>query len=128
MIANPNWRTQIKEKESDSTIVEEEAVGPLAWQASFRSGAGMSIAALALASTMENDGNFTRQQYLQTAEDAFAFLQKNNLRMVNDGKENIVDDYTALLAATELYRASQKRSIWLRRSARRADGATDVAG
>lgn len=108
VIANPNWRTQIKEKESDSTIVEEEAVGRLAWQASFRSGAGMSIAALALASTMENDGNFSRKQYLQTAEDAFAFLQKNNAHMVNDGKENIVDDYTALLAATELYRASHK--------------------
>ncbi|PIF20811.1 glycoside hydrolase family 9 protein [Candidatus Pantoea floridensis] len=108
VIANPNWRTQIKEKESDSTIVEEDAVGPLAWQASFRSGAGMSIAALALASTMENDGNFSRKQYLQTAEDAFAFLQKHNVQMVNDGKENIVDDYTALLAATELYRASHK--------------------
>lgn len=120
VIANPNWRTQIKEKESDSTIVEEEAVGPLAWQASFRSGAGMSIAALALASTMENDGNFTRQQYLQTAEDAFAFLQKNNLRMVNDGKENIVDDYTALLAATELYRASQK-AVYLAAAQQRAE-------
>lgn len=108
VIANPNWRTQIKEKESDSTIVEEDAVGPLAWQASFRSGAGMSIAALALASTMENDGNFSRKQYLQTAEDAFTFLQKHNVQMVNDGKENIVDDYTALLAATELYRASHK--------------------
>lgn len=108
VVANPNWRTQIKEKESDSTIVEESAVGRLAYQASFRSGAGMSIAALALASTQDEDGQFTRAQYLQTAKEAFAFLEKNNLKMVNDGKENIVDDYNVLLAATELYKATKK--------------------
>lgn len=108
VIANPNWRTRIKEKESESTIVEEAAEGPLAYQASLRSGAGMSIAALALASTMDAEGQFTRSQYLKTAEDAFVFLEKHNAGMVNDGKENIVDDYTALLAATELYKASHK--------------------
>src|SRR6185369_2668533 len=41
-------------------------------------------------------------------EDGFTYLEKNNLKMVNDGKENIVDDYCALLAATELFKATKK--------------------
>lgn len=109
VIANPNWRTRIKEKESESTIVEEAADGPLAYQASLRSGAGMSIAALALASTMDSEGEFTRAQYLKTAEEAFAFLEKHNVEMVNDGKENIVDDYITLLAASDLYKATKNQ-------------------
>ena len=68
----------------------------------------MSIAALALASTMPQDGDFTRAQYLQTAEDAFAFLEAHNRDLLNDHTENILDDYCALMAATELYRASRK--------------------
>jgi hypothetical protein len=68
----------------------------------------MSIAALALASTMPQDGDFTRAQYLQTAEEAFAFLEAHNRELLNDHTENILDDYCALMAATELYRASHK--------------------
>ena len=45
---------------------------------------------------------------MTAAEDGFAFLEKNNLTYVNDGKENIVDDYCALTAATELYKATHK--------------------
>jgi len=44
----------------------------------------------------------------RSAEDAFTFLEKNNLKMVNDGKENIVDDYCALTVAAELYKATKK--------------------
>jgi hypothetical protein len=68
----------------------------------------MAIAALALASTMPRDGDFTRRQYLQAAEEAFDFLNQHNRDLLNDGIENIVDDYCALMAATELYRATQK--------------------
>lgn len=75
--------------------------------ASFRAGGGMAIAALALASTFDVSGDFSQKQYLSAAEDAFDFLQKNNLQVVNDGKENILDDYCALLAATELYIATK---------------------
>ena len=76
----------------------------------------MSIAALALASTMPQDGDFTRAQYLQTAEEAFAFLEAHNPELLNDHMENILDDYCALMAATELYRASHKESIGRRRT------------
>jgi hypothetical protein len=108
-IGNPNWRTQIKTKVSDSTVrTAPVASGPHAYEAGYRAGAGMSIAALALASTMPQDGDFTRAQYLQTAEDAFAFLEAHNRELLNDHTENILDDYCALMAATELYRASHK--------------------
>ncbi|HVW78700.1 MAG TPA: glycoside hydrolase family 9 protein [Alloacidobacterium sp.] len=106
-IGNPNWRTQIKTNANDSTEKQLRITGPHVYEASFRSGGGMSIAALALASTMPAEGDFPRSTYLMTAEDAFDFLDKHNAELLNDGKENILDDYCALMAATELYRASK---------------------
>ncbi len=108
-IGDPNWRTQIKTNASDSTErAAPVAAAPHMYEASYRAGGGMSIAALALASTMPQDGDFTRAQYLDAAEQAFAFLEAHNPELLNDHKENIVDDYCALMAATELYRASKK--------------------
>ena len=54
------------------------------------------------------EGDFKAADYLKAAEDAFAFLEKNNLLFTNDGKENILDDYCALVAATELFRTTKK--------------------
>ncbi len=88
--------------------IVEEANNDLEYEVSYRSGGGMAVAALAIASTYPYSGEFTNADYLKAAEDAFAFLEKNNLKLVNDGKENIVDDYCALTAATELYRATHK--------------------
>jgi len=107
-IGNPNWRTQIKTKITDSTESIAKVEGPHTYEASFRAGGGMAIAALALASTMPVDGDFTREQYLRTAEDAFAFLNSHNRELLNDGLENILDDYCALMAATELYKATHE--------------------
>jgi hypothetical protein len=108
VIGNPNWKTQIKKSASDSTERIGAADGPHAFEAGYRAGAGVAIAALALANTMPQDGDFKRAEYLKTAEDAFVFLEAHNSELLNDGKENILDDYCALLAATELYRATQK--------------------
>jgi hypothetical protein len=118
-IGNPNWRTQIKTKTSDSTENIAKAEGQHAYEAAFRSGGGMAIAALALASTMPIDGDYTRQDYLKAAEDAFAFLEGHNRELLNDGMENILDDYCALMAATELYNASHK-DVYRVAAARRA--------
>lgn len=107
VIGNPNWRTQIKKSTADSTEQVQIAKGSHAYEASFRAGGGMAIAALALASTMPNDGDFPRSVYLHTAEGAFQFLTAHNRELLNDGKENILDDYCALMAATELYRATK---------------------
>ncbi len=79
------------------------------YEAGFRAGAGIAIAALAAASTYNNCGDFSNQDYLTTAEDAFAFLKENNIYLTNDGKENIIDDYCALTASMELYRATNKK-------------------
>jgi Glycosyl hydrolase family 9/Cellulase N-terminal ig-like domain len=107
VIGNPNWRTQIKKIASDTTQKEGEVLGAHAYEASYRAGGGMAIAALALASTMPQDGELTRADYLSAAEGAFDFLEAHNVDLLNDGKENILDDYCALMAATELYRATQ---------------------
>jgi hypothetical protein len=107
-IGNPNWRTQIKLTASDSTEKIASAEGPYAYESSFRAGGGMAIAALALASTMPADSEFARKEYLRAAEDAFQFLSLHNHELLNDGVENILDDYCALMAATELYNATHQ--------------------
>jgi hypothetical protein len=89
------------------------------YQSSYRSGAGLSIAALAMASTYDTSGEFTNATYLKTAEEAFSFLEKENVQMTNDKKENIVDDYCALSAATELYKAT-KKAMYLQAADKRA--------
>jgi hypothetical protein len=91
--------------EKRSGIVEN-AKNDLEYEVSYRSGGGVAIAALAMASTYPVSGEFHSADYLKAAEDAFDYLEKNNLRLTNDGKENIVDDYCALAAATELFRAT----------------------
>lgn len=119
-VGNPNWRTRIKTGVNESTESIGEVTGPHAYEASFRAGGGMAIAALALASTMPAEGEFSPSQYLATAEAAFAFLQARNAELLNDHVENILDDYCALTAATELYRASHQQ-VYLEAANRRAD-------
>jgi hypothetical protein len=109
-IGNPNWRTRIKTDTSESTESIAQAEGPHAYEASFRAGGGMAIAALALASTMPEEGEFPPARYLRAAEEAFQFLDRHNREVVNDGVENILDDYCALMAATELYKASHEEA------------------
>ena len=106
-IGNPNWKTQIKQSDTDSTEQVQIARGRHAYEASFRAGAGMSIAALALASTMPEHGDFSQAEYLRTAESAFRFVSMHNQELLNDGRQNMLDDYCALMAATELYRATK---------------------
>ena len=86
----------------------ESANNDREYEVSYRSGGGIAIAALAMASTYPVSGDFSSANYLKAAEDAFDYLEKNNPKLANDGKENIVDDYCALAAATELYRATKK--------------------
>ena len=81
--------------------------GGFPYEVGYRNGGGMAIAALALAGTFDAGGEFSGSQYLRAAREAFNFLEKHNLEFANDGKENIVDDYCALLAATELFKATK---------------------
>ncbi|MFC0437334.1 glycoside hydrolase family 9 protein [Kutzneria buriramensis] len=77
-------------------------------QVDFREGGGLAIAALARSSTYPVSGDYSSAEYLAAAEDAFAYLLVNNVSLLNDGKENILDDFNALLAATELFKATKK--------------------
>jgi hypothetical protein len=95
--------TKDKLRDYGKTPVTDEA----SFEAGYREGGGLAIAALALASSLGTGGDFAPSDYLKAAEDAFAFLEKQNLHFTNDGKENIVDDYCALLAASELFRATK---------------------
>jgi hypothetical protein len=79
-------------------------------QAGFREGGGMAIAALARVSMLKQSGDFTPARYLAAAEKGFQHLQAHNLEYVDDHRENIIDDYCALLAATELYHATTNAS------------------
>jgi hypothetical protein len=78
------------------------------YQCAYREGGGMAIAALARVSQWHRDGAFSSRQYLEGAERAFAHLQINNTKYDDDGKENIIDHYCALMAATELWIATDK--------------------
>jgi len=95
--------TKDKLRDYGKTAITDQA----SFEAGYREGGGLAIAALALASSFGVGGDFGPADYLKAAEDAFAFLEKNNLLFANDGKENIVDDYSALLAASELFRATK---------------------
>lgn len=87
------------------------------YQCAFREGGGMAIAALARISRWKKNGAFTSGQYLDGAERAFAHLMIHNSSYDDDGKENIIDDYCALMAATELWIATD--SILYRNEARK---------
>lgn len=79
---------------------------PQDYVTSFGSGGGMAIAALAAASTLPAHGDYSSQRYLAVAEDAFRYLQQHNAELVRGDSDGIMQDYGALLAATELYRAT----------------------
>lgn len=78
------------------------------YHAAMREGGGIAIAALARASSAGITGEYSGAAYRLTAEKGFAHLRAHNLEYAFDGKENIIDDYCALLASTELYSATKK--------------------
>ncbi len=89
----------------------QDGVKSANYRAAFREGGGMAIAALARASALGAHGDFSSEAYFSGAERAFSHLQEkqsaDTCAYCDDGKENIIDDYAALLAACELYDASR---------------------
>ncbi|MFI5184531.1 MAG: glycoside hydrolase family 9 protein [Vicinamibacteria bacterium] len=101
---------QVKTKTSDSSSAGrvDDSMELPAYEVGYRAGGGLAIAALAMAAASHGTGDFLSADYLAAAEGAFAFLEENNRRFANDGKEDIVDDYCALIAATELFKATER--------------------
>ncbi len=99
---------RIKQNKDQSFTKGNDVKGERSYFSSFRSGGGIAIAALAMASAYPVSGDYSNADYLKAAENAFAFLEKENPKIDYDGKENIIDDYCALSAATELFKVSHK--------------------
>ncbi len=78
------------------------------YKAGFREGAGVAIAALARAAKENISGNYDSAVYIAAAEKGFTHLLEKNGEYIDNGIENIIDDYCSLLAATELYAATRK--------------------
>jgi len=78
------------------------------YQCAYREGGGMAVAALARISQWNINGDFKAKDYLRAAERAFAHLQKYSLQYADDHKNNVIDDYCALMAASELWKATGK--------------------
>lgn len=78
------------------------------YQAGYRQGAGVSIAALASAARLEFHGEFDQQKYRNAAENGYWHLKEHNTQYLNDGEENIIDEYCALLAAVELFKTTNE--------------------
>lgn len=100
-----NWSWDPLKREI-SAYIGQEGYKNDNYQAGYREGGGMAIAALARAAANELNGEFSAETYLLAAKKGFHHLEKNNLQYIANGKENIIDDYCALLAATELYYAT----------------------
>ncbi len=84
------------------------------YQAGYRQGAGVAIAALARAGRVLGEA-----RYIEVAKKGLAHLEEHNLEYLDDGTENIIDDYCALLAATELF-AAAKEPFYLQLAQQRA--------
>ncbi|EPP2133946.1 glycoside hydrolase family 9 protein [Vibrio alginolyticus] len=78
------------------------------YQAGFRQGGGVAIAALAAASRLSVHGEYDQQKYRNAAENGYRHLKEHNTQYLNDGEENIIDEYCALLACVELFKATKE--------------------
>lgn len=96
-------------KDLDERVINaplQDSVRTTRWQAAYRQGGGLAIAALARAATLDDHGDFTSRDYLAAARRGFDHLEAHNREYLYDGEESVIDDYCALLAATELLAAA----------------------
>ncbi|CCN69050.1 glycoside hydrolase family 9 protein [Vibrio nigripulchritudo] len=99
------WSKDVKQREICAYATQDGHKSD-DYQAGFRQGGGIAIAALAAASRLDVCGEFSQEQYLQAAEKGYWHLKEYNTQYLNDGEENIIDEYCALLACVELYRST----------------------
>lgn len=84
-----SYRTQLGLKSDD-------------YEAGWRQGGGMAAAALAVASTLGDGRDHSADEYRAAALRGFEHLQQHGPEYLDDGRENLIDDTCALLAAVEL--------------------------
>jgi hypothetical protein len=101
-----HWSGDVNQRQI-CAIVGESGAATADYQSALREGGGMSIAALARIARWKADGSFTSAQYLAGAQKAFDYLNTNGIQYDDDGKENVIDDYAGLMAASELFATTQ---------------------
>ncbi|MGL4225850.1 MAG: glycoside hydrolase family 9 protein [Vibrio sp.] len=118
------WSKDTKQREI-CAYATQKGDKSAAYQAGFRQGGGIAIAALAAAARLDTHGEFNQTQYLQAAETGYWHLKQHNSQYLDDGVENIIDEYCALLACCELYRSTDNHAYltqareWAQRLAQR---------
>lgn len=110
-----NWGSAPESREICEWGIEGQNDGRTAnYQCAMREGGGIAIAALARAARVNTSGSlYTSDSIIAAAEKAYAHLQSpgdgydtKNIEYCNDHTENIIDDYTGLIAATELFKTT----------------------
>ena len=90
-----------------AATADEEVVTDEYYESSFRAGGGYAIAALAAAARYPYpSAEYSGMEYLNAARDSYFYLEEHNAEYTNDGGWNLVDTFTALDAAVELYKSS----------------------
>jgi len=100
---------------------EKQGISTADYQAAWREGGGMSIAALAAASRLGRSGDSSAARYLAGAKRGFAHLNGSYGKWADDGKENIIDHTVALVAATELALAAPTDPVYSAAAGARVD-------
>lgn len=97
-------------KENDKRMISafrgKEGIRMDNYQAGFRQGGGMAIAALARAARCRLSGEYENSDYLQAALRGWDHLLQCGTGYLDNGRENIIDVYCALMAANELFQTT----------------------
>jgi hypothetical protein len=96
--------SQFSEKASTA---DEETINDENYETSLRSGGGLAIAALAAAGRHHYPGrDYSSEDYILAAKRVWDHLEAENEKYTNDGEWNLIDEYCALMALTELWRST----------------------
>ena len=109
------WSKSIEQREICS-YATQTGIKSNNYQAGFRQGAGIAIAALAAAARIQRAEttcrifqglSLTEYDYLDCAERGYRHLAECNIHYLNDKTENIIDEYCALLSCVELFKTTE---------------------
>ena len=104
--------TKALEQRQICTFKTQQGLRLESYQSGYRQGGGMAIAALARLASSGHTGEFRSGDYLAAAARGFQHLEVHNVEYLDDGKENIIDDYCGLLAAAELFACTRERAYY----------------
>jgi hypothetical protein len=101
------YRRSSAQFSAKAATADEETVTDANYEVSIRSGGGLAVAALAAAARHFYPGrDYSDAEYIAAARGAWAHLEACNEKYTNDGEWNLIDEYCALIALTELYRTT----------------------